>query len=143
MRCLPSSIFIFIFKFFFNEPIWLAHHSKTMKLEWHPYYKKSISKYKIPPFGPGYRLKQDNICQSIWDKSEVLLGSFWGESMPGTWELFAWTPQPHPKKKKKRKETVWKVHCQVESEQWTLRSPPNTTWENHPLVARPPKPPKE
>jgi hypothetical protein len=34
-------------------------------------------------------------------KSEVLLGSLWG-NMPGTWELFALTPHTHPKKRKKK-----------------------------------------
>jgi hypothetical protein len=130
MRYLPSSIFIFIF---FNEPISLAHHSKKMKLQWFLHKKILFWGKEFLPFGPSYRQKQDNICQSIWDKSEVLLGSLWG-SMPGTWELFALTPQPHPKKKKKSDAR----ESPLSSGKWTVRSPPNTTWENHP----PPVPPK-
>ncbi len=75
MRCLPSSIFIF---FFFNEPIWLAHHSKQVKLWRFLKSKCSIMKHRVQaPPAQVYRWKEDNICQSIWDKSEVLWRKYW------------------------------------------------------------------
>jgi len=41
-------------------------------------------KYRVPPLWPTYvGGKEDNICQSIWDKSEVLWRTCWGTY----WEL--------------------------------------------------------
>jgi len=48
--------------------------------------------------------KEDNIFQSMWDKNDVLLGTFW-QTCEETWELFALTPflaQPRPQDKKGR-----------------------------------------
>jgi hypothetical protein len=46
--------------------------------------------------------KEDNIFQSMWDKSDVLLGTLW-QTCEETYELFALTPllpSPAPKTKK-------------------------------------------
>jgi hypothetical protein len=41
-------------------------------------------KYKVPALWPTYvGEKEDNICQNIWDKSEVLWRTCWGTH----WEL--------------------------------------------------------
>jgi len=63
----------YFFLFFFgNEWIWLAHHSKKLKLWKFPKIECFIMKYKVPPVWPHlYRWKEDNICQNTWDKSEV------------------------------------------------------------------------
>jgi len=55
-----------------------------MKLWRLPNIESSILKYRIPPLWPGYIGEKENtICQSIWDKSEVLRRACWGTH----WEL--------------------------------------------------------
>jgi hypothetical protein len=74
--CLPSSFFFF---FWGNKSIWLAYHSKKMKLQRLTKLEGSILKYRVPPLWPHlFRWKKDNICQSIWDKNEVLWRTCWG-----------------------------------------------------------------
>ncbi len=89
----------------------------------------SILKYRVPPLWPAYIGEKENtICQSIWDKSEVLRRTCWGThwelgehigNLMGTnWELKGnivrthWqpgkyekksSPLPFPKKTLKRK----------------------------------------
>ncbi len=96
--------------FFRKEPIWLAYHSKKIE---------RMNSYQIRRFYFGllsslplahlYRLKEDNSCQSIWDKSEVLLGTFWGTCQVCTWKVFAVT-LPQKTKNEKKKKLAWKVH---------------------------------
>jgi hypothetical protein len=58
-----------------------------------------IEVLSFSPLAQLCRWKEDNVCQSIWDKSEVLLGTLWG-NMLGTCELFALTPLPFALKSK-------------------------------------------
>jgi len=62
-----------------NEPIWLPLHSTKLK-QWRlPRIKGYILKYRVPPLWPTYiGEKENNICQSIWGKSEVLWRTYWG-----------------------------------------------------------------
>ncbi len=62
MKRLSNSIFLFGM-----EQIWLAHHSRKMKLFRLLQIEGSILKYRIcPPLAQLYRWKEDNICQSIY-----------------------------------------------------------------------------
>jgi hypothetical protein len=55
-------------------------------------------KYRVPPLWPSYiDERRDNICQSIWDESEVLLGTLWGTCQE-LGELFALNPSSPPTK---------------------------------------------
>ncbi len=56
-------------------------------------------KYRVPHLWPTYIGEEDNICQSIWDKSEVLFGTFW-ETCENLGTLCLGTP-PTPHKEKK------------------------------------------
>jgi hypothetical protein len=67
---------------------------KNLKLLRLPKIEGSILKYRGSPIDPPVYLKGGNICQSIWDKSEVPLGTLWG-NLSGTWELFEGTCQEH------------------------------------------------
>jgi hypothetical protein len=107
--CLPE---------FCNEPIWLAHHPKRLKLWRLPKIKVYISKYRVPPLWPTYiGEKEDNICQTIWDKSEVLWRTCWGTHwefkgniMRTRWELGEMenksSPPPPPKPKRQKKQHI-------------------------------------
>ncbi len=70
MRCLPSSIFLFVFC---NESIWLVCSLKINHTIGAPqnrrfYFEVSSSS----PLAQQYRWMEHSICQSTWDKSEVL-----------------------------------------------------------------------
>jgi hypothetical protein len=80
-------IIIIIIIIAMNQFDW-AITQKNLKLLRLPKIEGSIIKYRVPSIHPPIYLKGGNICQSIWDKSEVLLGTLWG-NMSGTWELFA------------------------------------------------------
>jgi hypothetical protein len=87
-----------------------------MKLWTLPKIEPSILRYRVPPLWPTYiSEKEDNICQSIWHKSEVLWRTCWGThwelgehigDLMGThWELKGnivrthWEPGKYEKKK--------------------------------------------
>jgi hypothetical protein len=81
--------------------------------------------------------KEDNNCQSIWDKGEVLLGTLWGTCQE-LGKSLVWAPPhpefPHPKHNKKRACMESRLSTfqgggplsKVESEQWTVHSPHQT-----------------
>jgi hypothetical protein len=115
MRSLPSSIF------FGNKPISLAYHSKINTMEasqnWRFYFEVQSTILLAQVYG----WKEDNICQSIWDKSEVLWRTCWGTH----WELIKgnivrthWEPgenekkipAPTPKLIRKKSKAPW-VHA--------------------------------
>jgi hypothetical protein len=86
MRCFPK--FNFSLTYFCNETIWLAHHSKKMKVWGLLKIEGSILNYRVHPLLPTYiGEKEDNICQSIWYKSEVLWKTCWGTHW-GTWRTW-------------------------------------------------------
>jgi hypothetical protein len=86
-------LFYFIFC---NEPIGLANHSKKMKLFKLPKREGSILKYRVPHLWP--RWKEDNICQSIWDKKWVGVGNSLGTCQELGNSLL-WAPPPQNRKK--------------------------------------------
>ncbi len=100
IKCLPSSLL-----FFCNEPIWLANLTgpslkikETMEaLQNRRFYLEVRSS---PPLAQLYRWKKDNICQSIWDKSEVLFGTFW-ETCENLGTLCLGTTPAHTHKERK------------------------------------------
>jgi len=89
---------------------------------------------KLLSFGPAIYWKEDNICQSIWDKSELLLGTLWGtcQELENSFAL-------NPTHTEKSKHEKLNVHCP--SGKWTAYSPlstPNTTWKkDHPTPSWP------
>ncbi len=77
-----------------NQFDW-AITQKNLKLLRLPKIEGSIIKYRVPSIHPPIYLKGGNICQSIWDKSEVLLGTLWGTCQE-LGELIALNPPPSP-----------------------------------------------
>jgi hypothetical protein len=85
-----------------------------MKLWRLPKIECSILKYSVPSLWPTYiGEKEDNICQRIWDKSEVLgrtcLGTHWeleehSGNLMGTREKWKQKPSPCPKTWKEKKQ---------------------------------------
>jgi hypothetical protein len=65
-----SQVLFYFSLFFCNESIWLAHCSFLKKLEG-PRVQSSL------PLAHLYNWKEDNFCQNIWDKSEVLSRTCW------------------------------------------------------------------
>ncbi len=78
MRCLLSSIyFILIFNlyyYYFNEPIWLVHHSKKMKLS---QLKGSILKYGVPPLWPTFAKAYGIKVRCYGEHVGEHIGNFW------------------------------------------------------------------
>jgi hypothetical protein len=76
--------------------------------------KKTIEVLEAPqnrtwsacPLAQLYRMKEDNFGQSMWDKSVVLLGTSWGNTL-GTWweqqEIKKFNTHPSPPLPPKRK----------------------------------------
>ncbi len=98
MRWGASQVWIF----FGNEPIWLAHYSKKMKLWRLPKIEVSILKHRVPPQRPTYIGKR---------RTTFARGAIGNSlrNMSGTWELFTLTT-PTPKNKTKKR-LAWKVDC--------------------------------
>jgi hypothetical protein len=76
---------------------------KKMKLFKLPKGEGSSLKYRVPPLWPKW--KEDKICQSIWDKSEVLLGTLW-ETCQELGNSLLWLPPPPLEKNWKKKKTA-------------------------------------
>ncbi len=90
MRCLPSWFFIFIFLQWANLIGPSLEKNEIMEA---PQNRMFILQYRVPPLWPSYRGGKDDICQSIWDKSEVLLGTFW-EHVKELGNSLLWTSPP-------------------------------------------------
>jgi hypothetical protein len=130
MRCPPSSIFFL----FCNEPIWLTHHSKKTETLKTPQNKSLYFEvYSSSPLAQLYRWKEDNNCQSIWDKSEVLWRTSWEhvKNMMGNyWELKGnmvvtyWEPEKNEKKSccptppNLKGKNARHLQCLLESSHW-------------------------
>ncbi len=79
---------------FHNDPIWVVHHLKINETMDTPqntrfYFAVHISS----PLAMLYRWKENNICQSIWDEGEMLLGTLWG-TCQDLWNPLLWPPSP-------------------------------------------------
>jgi hypothetical protein len=90
MRCLPSSIFIFLYFFTtqFDWPITpkkKKNQNKKDKKLWRlPKIEGFFLKYRVPLLWPSYiGERRTKICHHTWDKSEVLWINCWGTH----WEL--------------------------------------------------------
>jgi hypothetical protein len=77
MRCLPSSLFCF-----FNL---IGLSLKKMETIEAPQNRSYFFNIEVFPLAILYRWKDDNVCQSIWDKREMLLGTLCFDR-----------PPPHP-----------------------------------------------
>jgi hypothetical protein len=121
---MPPKFCCFFFFFFFNlqQRSWLVQDFfKKIKLWRLPGIEASTLKYRVPPLWPPlYRWKEDNICQSIWDESEVLRRTCWGMH----WELgehienqgkMKKNPSPIPNWKGKK---VRHLHCMLGPSHW-------------------------
>jgi hypothetical protein len=130
MMCLPSNFFKF-----WNEPIWLVHHSKKWNYGQLPKIKCSILKYRVvPPLWPTYvGEKRTTIAKAYRIKIRYYWELF-GEHIRNLGTLcFEPAPAPNQKKKQKNKKTSLNgnstAHCA--SGKWTVDSPlaaPITTW---------------
>ncbi len=81
---------------FHNDPIWLVHHLKINETMDTPQNKRFYFAVHISsPLAMLYRWKENNICQSIWDEGEMLLGTLWG-TCQDLWNPLLWTPLPQP-----------------------------------------------
>ncbi len=89
-----------------------------------------------------YRWKEDNICQSIWDKSEVLWRTCWGTHWePGKNEKKKILPPKNKIKRKKSKAPVlhawafplaaWNFSPQKSSSSYLARANNNTSGKEH------------
>jgi len=87
---------------FHNDPIWLAHHLKINETMDTPqnkrFYFEAHSSFHLAIL---YRWKENNICQNIWDESEMLLGTLWGTCQDPRNSLL-WPPYPHQNKTKQK-----------------------------------------
>jgi hypothetical protein len=120
MGCLPRSNFLFCY-----EPNWLAHHpQKTETMETPAKEKVLFWSIKHLLCDPPIYLKGDNICQIIWDKSEVLLG------IPGIYSKMCASFDSIPPSKSKNKD--W-VQSQCSLPKWTVNSGQSALHTKHNL----------
>jgi len=86
-----------MFKFFFcNESIWLVHLSKKWNYGGSQNWRHAFEIKCYAPLTHLHRWKEDNNCQSIWDKSEVLLGTLWGTCQE-LGKSLVWAPPRGPR----------------------------------------------
>jgi len=105
-----------------NGPFWLTHHQKKLKLGKPPKIIVFMWGGNSSPLPNLYRWKEDNICQNIWGKSEVLLGTLWGTCRE-LGNFLLWFPPPKKKTCMESPLSKWK---------WTMGSPLftlNTIWK--------------
>ncbi len=76
-----------------NGPFWLTHHQKKLKLGMPPKIIVFMWGRNSSPLPNLYRWKENTICQNIWGKSEVLLGTLWGTCRE-LGNFLLWLPPP-------------------------------------------------
>ncbi len=116
---------------FCNEPIWLAHHSKNLKLWKLPKMQVSILNYRVPSLWPNYIGERRVTFAKTYGRKVRCYWELFGEHVRNLGANFDLTPSP--------KKLAWKIDCPMSvpclTGKWTVDSPfstPNTTWQQTP-----------